>query len=61
MKKVFASVIAPVVALGLLTGAANAAGVGIAVGPVGVEVGNYHWHHHHYHHRHWERDHFRYW
>jgi hypothetical protein len=57
MKKLFASVIA----LGLMAGAANAAGVGIAIGPVGVHVGQYHWHHHWYHHRHWDRDHFRYW
>jgi len=57
MKKLFASVIA----LGLMAGAANAAGVGIHIGPVGVEVGHYHWHHHWYHHRHWDRDHYRYW
>jgi hypothetical protein len=57
MKKLFASVIA----LGLMAGAANAAVIGVHVGPIGVGVGAYTWHGHHYHHRHWERDHYRYW
>jgi hypothetical protein len=57
MKKLFASVIA----LGLMAGAANAAVIGVHVGPVGVGVGGYNWHGHHYHHRHWQRDHYRYW
>jgi hypothetical protein len=47
MKKLLASVIA----LGLMAGAADAAVVGVQVGPVGVGIGNYHWHGHHY--RYW--------
>jgi hypothetical protein len=56
MKKLLASV----VVLGLMTGAANAF-VGVQVGPIAVGVGTYHWHHHLYHHRHWEHNHWRYW
>jgi hypothetical protein len=48
MKTLFASVIA----LGLMATAANAAIIGVHVGPVGVGVGHYH--HHHWH-RHWHR------
>jgi hypothetical protein len=50
MKTLFASVIA----LGLMATAANAAIIGVHVGPVGVGVGG-HYHHHHHWHRHWHR------
>jgi hypothetical protein len=55
------TLVASVIALGLMAGAANAAGVAIHVGPVGVGVGTYHYHGHMYHHRQWQRDHWRYW
>ncbi len=50
------TLIASAMALGLMVGAANAAVIGVHVGPVGVGVGHYHHHYHHYHrhyHRHW--------
>ena len=55
------TLIASLVALGLMAGAASAAQVGVRIGPVGVGIGHYHHGHHWYHHRHWERDHYRYW
>jgi hypothetical protein len=55
------TLLASVLALGLLGTAANAAVIGVHVGPVGIGVGEYNYHHHHYHHREWRRDHWRYW
>ena len=55
------ALIASIFALGLLTTTADAAIVGVQVGPVGIGIGHYHHGHHWYHHRHWERDHYRYW
>jgi hypothetical protein len=53
--------IASVFAFGLMITAANAAVIGVHVGPIGIGIGNYHNHGHLYHHRRWERDHYRYW
>jgi hypothetical protein len=61
MERAMKKLLVSVVALGLMAGAANAAVIGVRVGPVGVGIGHYHWHHHYYSHRHWERDHWRYW
>ncbi len=61
MKTLLASVMAAGLSLGLMAGAANAAVIGLHVGPVGVGVGHYHYHNHYYGHRRWERDHYRYW
>jgi hypothetical protein len=55
------TLIASVVALGLMAGTASAAQVGVRIGPVGIQTGHYHHHHHHYEHRHWEHHHWRYW
>lgn len=55
------TLLASLVALGLMAGAANAAQVGIHIGPVGVGISHYHHHHHWYRHRHWEHNHYRYW
>lgn len=57
MKKLIASAFA----LGLLATTADAAVIGVHVGPVGIGVGHYHYHNHWYAHRRWERDHYRYW
>jgi hypothetical protein len=57
MKKLIASAFA----LGLLATTANAAVIGVHVGPVGVGVGHYHWHGHDYGHRRMEHGHYRYW
>jgi hypothetical protein len=48
------TILASVIALGLMATAANAAIIGVHVGPVGVGVGHYH-HHYHHHYRHWHR------
>jgi hypothetical protein len=61
MERAMKKLLASAVAFGLMVGAANAAGIGVQVGPIGVGIGNYHHHNHWYHHRHWERDHYRYW
>ena len=53
------TLLASVVALGLMATAANAAVIGVHVGPVGVGIGHYH--NHNYSHRHWEHNHYRYW
>ena len=58
MKTLVASVMAPEV---WMAATANAAVIGVQVGPVGIGLGHYHYHNHHYGHRHWERDHWRYW
>jgi hypothetical protein len=58
---VMKTLIASVMALSLIAATANAAVIGVQVGPVGIGIGQYHWHGHYYHHRHWERDHWRYW
>ena len=55
------TLIASVVALGLMAGTASAAQVGVRIGPVGIQTGHYHYHHHHYDHRRWEHHHWRYW
>jgi hypothetical protein len=55
------TLVASLVALGLMAGAASAAQVGVQIGPLGVGIGHYHHAHHWYHHRHWDRDHWRYW
>lgn len=57
MKKLIASAFA----LGLLATTADAAVIGVHVGPVGVGIGHYHYHNHYYSHRRWEHDHYRYW
>jgi len=49
------------IALGLMAGAANAAVLGVHVGPIGIGIGTYHSHGHSYQHRRWDRDHYRYW
>jgi hypothetical protein len=46
------TLLASVIALGLMATAANAAIIGVHVGPVGVGVGHYHSHYHHYRHYH---------
>jgi hypothetical protein len=48
------TLLASVLALGLMATAADAAIIGVHVGPVGVGVGHFHHHYHHYH-RHWHR------
>jgi predicted GNAT superfamily acetyltransferase len=58
---VMKTLVASVLALGLIATAANAAIIGVHVGPVGVGVGHYHYHNHYYGHRHWEHNHYRYW
>jgi hypothetical protein len=58
---VMKALIASIFALGLLATTADAAGVGVRVGPIGIRVGHYHHGNHWYGHRHWERDHYRYW
>jgi hypothetical protein len=55
------TILASVIALGLMATAANAAIVGVHVGPVGVGIGHYQYHHHNYSHRHFEHGHYRYW
>lgn len=60
MRTLLASVLALSV-MGATAAATAQPRVGIRVGPVGVQVGHYHWHHHHYRHREWRRDHWRYW
>ena len=56
------TLIASIFALTLLsTYAADAAAVGVQIGPIGIGIGHYNYHGHHYQHRHWERDHYRYW
>ena len=57
MKTLFASILA----LGLLATTANAAIIGVHVGPIGLGIGHYHHGGHGYRHRHWEHDHYRYW
>jgi hypothetical protein len=53
-EKAMKTLLASVLALGLMATAANAAIIGVHVGPVGVGVGHFHHHYHHYH-RHWHR------
>jgi hypothetical protein len=55
------ALVASIFALGLLATTANAAVVGVHVGPISIGIGHYHHGGHWYHHRHWERDHYRYW
>jgi hypothetical protein len=55
------TLLASVFALGLIATGANAAIIGVHVGPVGVGLGHYHYHSHNYSHRHWEHNHYRYW
>jgi hypothetical protein len=55
------TLIASILALGLLSTAANAAIIGVHVGPIGLGIGHYHHGGHGYRHRHWEHDHYRYW
>ena len=56
------TLLASVLALGLMATAANAAIIGVHVGPKSASViGHYHYHNHYYSHRHWEHNHYRYW
>jgi hypothetical protein len=55
------TLVASVFALSLMVTGANAAIIGVHVGPVGVGVGHYRYHHRYYGHRRWHRDHYRYW
>jgi hypothetical protein len=56
-EKAMKTLLASVFALGLMATAANAAVIGVHVGPVGVGIGHSHHHYRHYHHyhRHWHR------
>jgi hypothetical protein len=55
------ALMASLLAISLLGATAANAQVGVRVGPVGVQIGHYHWHHHYWHHREWRHDHWRYW
>jgi hypothetical protein len=55
------TLLASILALSVLGATAASAQVGVRIGPVGVQMGHYHWHHHYYGHREWRRDHWRYW
>lgn len=60
--KILATSLVALGLLGAVAPAANAAGVAIRVGHVGVGVGGgYHYHGHYYHHRRWEHRHWHYW
>jgi hypothetical protein len=55
------TLLASILALGLLATTADAAIVGVHVGPIGIGLGHYHHGGHGYRHRHWEHNHYRYW
>jgi hypothetical protein len=55
------TLIVSILALGLLATTAEAAIIGVHVGPIGLGIGHYHHGGHGYRHRHWEHDHYRYW